>query len=166
MRFEHYADQPLELDRTRTYDQTERGNGKPRGLWVSVPGEDDWPHWVAENEFRTEYYVVKHEVVFAKDANILFLETIAAIREFAEKYKSTDGDAWNTYFARIDWDRVAKDYDGIVIAPYRYWELRWDIAEPDNFFWYSGWDVASGVVWNLNSIEEVRLVGVISHATP
>lgn len=39
------------------------------------------------------------------------------------------------------WDRIFDDYAGLVIAPY--------LPERSHIRWYQGWDVASGVVWDL-----------------
>ena len=41
-----------------------------------------------------------------------------------------------------DWKLIAQEFDGIEIAPYQ-WEIRMDY----NFFWYYGWDCASGCLW-------------------
>lgn len=48
---------------------------------------------------------------------------------------------------------VAKDYDGIEIAPYQE-SLRYDLE------WYYGWDVASGCIWNFEGIRLNKIVDI------
>ena len=57
------------------------------------------------------------------------------------KIKSKDK-KWKDYF--INWDQVSKDYGGIEICPY--------LKERDHYNWYSGFDVASGCIWNTKAI--------------
>jgi hypothetical protein len=41
----------------------------------------------------------------------------------------------------IDWERLAKEYDGVEIAPYQ-WQRRLSDQR-----WYYSWDCASGCIW-------------------
>lgn len=50
-----------------------------------------------------------------------------------------------------DWENIAKEYDGIIIAPY---QQSWRLI----FSWYHGLDCASGCIWNLDSIKEFKLI--------
>ena len=50
----------------------------------------------------------------------------------------------------IDWNRVAKKYQGIIITPY-IWERRLTTT----CTWYYGWDVASGCIWDNKAIKEI-----------
>ena len=50
----------------------------------------------------------------------------------------------------IDWPRVASDYAGIEICPY----LSSKRMDEDSF-WYYGWDVASGCVWDSKGITDL-----------
>lgn len=44
----------------------------------------------------------------------------------------------------IKWDKVADDYGGIEICPW--------IEKRKYYLWYNTFDVASGCIWNINSI--------------
>lgn len=50
----------------------------------------------------------------------------------------------------IDWRKVAKKYNGIDIT-YSNWA-------DEKFFWYNGWDVSSGVIWNFKSIKSASKI--------
>lgn len=144
MILEHYGPEALVFDRSRTYEQ--RVHFKPRGFWVSVKGEYDWPEWAESEDFGwPESFKHRYEVTVSETANILTLGTVAAIREFHEKYFLP---AEFRYGNHIDWTRVAEDYDGIIIAPYQ-----WTIRTDEEMFWYYSWDVASGCIWNLDVID-------------
>ena len=54
---------------------------------------------------------------------------------------------------QIDWAEVASKYDGIIISPYQ-WSLRLDME----MMWYYGWDCASGCIWNISAIKELKEV--------
>ncbi|NKV19232.1 hypothetical protein GS913_06550 [Rhodococcus hoagii] len=137
----HYAETQRSLDRERDYQTVRRD--KPDGLWVSILGEDDWPSWCRENEFREHTLEVAHEVRLAADANVLLVNGPREFDEFDAKYRTADSRKFNEF---IDWPRVESEYDGIIIAPYL-WSRR------SSAFWYYGWDCASGVIWNLCAIE-------------
>ena len=155
MELKHYTAMPLEFDPERTYEQNSpRLYGKPLGFWVSVKGEYDWKSWCESEDFLTESLVYENAVVLRDDANILRINSVKGLHQFSTKYgipetKSVPGyDPWVEY--AINWARVAREYDGIIISPYLY---SWDLG--DDLKWYYGWDCASGCIWRLQCIEEV-----------
>lgn len=161
MILEHYSDEPWEYApmsyAQRRYDQD--GNGKPNGLWVSVKGEDDWPSWCHGEGYRTERLAICQRVILKPEANVLTITTVAEIVAFHDKY----GVAWEIggdfSLGRIDWRRVATDYDGVIIAPYL-WECRLAFNNPHLkkiSDWYYGWDCASGCIWNGDAIAAFEL---------
>ena len=138
----HYTDSPdfiLDRDHVYGYHMT----FKPSGLWVSVPGDYDWPAWCRAEEFRLDRLAHEYEVTLSPDARILHLDDLFDIEGLTDRYPNPG--KWDEY---PDWDAVARDYDGLIIAPYS-WSARWDVS------WYYGWDCASGCIWNLNAIESV-----------
>lgn len=155
----HYTSEPLVFDPTRIYEQGEpHSYGKPKGLWVSVAGEDDWPSWCQYEECFTDSLVVAHRVTLAASAKVRTIASAFELDAFTGIYtvqtdwerkwpwKMTDRTKWP-----IDWREVAKDYDGLIIAPYQ-WSRRMETE------WYYGWDCASGCIWNLDAIESVDVV--------
>jgi hypothetical protein len=154
----HYADHPVQFDRSWVYEQPPQFH-KPNGLWVSVVGEDDWAAWISRE--REDQSALRHAYrVEVIDANILWITTAQGIDKLHEDYCYEDdfnrhlaGQRWSTVddeFLRrqwpIDWSKLIATYDGLIIAPYQ-WERR--LGGP---FWYYSWDCASGCIWNTNAV--------------
>lgn len=146
---DHFAETAIVLDRTLVYEQaTPHTYGKPRGIWVSVRGEDDWPSWCQSEGFHLVGLTTRHDVVLHPDANILLLSTSIELRAFTDEFGIREAKSYGSHSwvdLSTDWARVAREHDGIVIAPYQ-WSERLDLS------WYYGWDVASGCIWNLDAI--------------
>lgn len=152
----HYAAEPFGLDRSRQYEQ--KFADKPSGLWVSVPGPDDWVKFCRNESFREEKLAVQHKVVLSAKSSILFVENPKDIESFTEEYRcpayspTYPGSRLNNW--AIDWPRIAKRYDGIIITPYQ-----WAYRLNPNMMWYYGWDCASGCIWNLDAA--IESMGVV-----
>jgi hypothetical protein len=86
-------------------------------------------------------------IVLSDSANILRLWCPADIDAFHEGYSVQD----RYYRPKIDWARVAEEYQGIIIAPYC-WQRRLDGPAHS---WYYGWDCASGCIWDAEAIAEL-----------
>ncbi len=152
----HYAESPVALDRTRKYMQADPVvPDKPRGFWVSIAGEDDWPTFCRSEKFGLDRLVAEHTVVLAADAAVLHLQTAGELEAFHAEYSVAQTAAFPLTAERyrpIDWHAVARAYEGIIIAPYQ-WSMRLDGP-----FWYYGWDVASGCIWDLGAIDSVTVL--------
>lgn len=168
MILEHYSRFPLEWEK-REWQQCPYnmdGNGKPQGFWVSVKGENDWPEWCRGEQFREDYLATCHRVTLSDTAKIRVIQSADELFAFDDQY----GVSWQIgdsdfSLRRIDWECVAKDYDGIIIAPY-IWSCRlggWDSTHNRKnrsaqiSDWYYGWDCASGCIWNANAIASVEV---------
>jgi hypothetical protein len=140
-------------------DQDREPSMKPRGLWVSVDGEDDWPSWNEREQFLDLSLQTAYRVTLADDARLLHLTTPGDLHDFTERYLGNP--SWtngaqivgDTASFCIDWARVASLYQGIVIAPYQ-WGCRYD----RDLMWYAGYDCASGCIWDASAIESVALL--------
>ena len=122
---------------------------KPRGLWVSVKGEDDWPSWCQSEMPHWMSSRARTRITLAADADILLLTGEGDIDRFTIQYgEPIDRGAFTTHC--IAWDAVAEAYDGIIIAPY-VWSRRLHL--PTN--WYNTWDCASGCIWRSRAISGV-----------
>ncbi len=150
MELRHYAAEVLEFDQSKTYGQTNEQwrHFKPRGFWVSVLGEDDWPSWCRSEDFRTEKLAVEHEVRLTAEANVLLIENLLQFRDFDRRYAVPLVPGLASRW--VDWLSVSEDYAGVIIAPY-FWSQRLGDAP-----WYYSWDCASGCIWDLSAIESVR----------
>jgi len=163
VRLEHYTEKPFAFDRDRAYKQEDANTfGKPKGLWVSVAGEDDWPSWCREESFSIGS--LKHVAVVEldKSANLRVVSSESDLFEFHDQYAvrrdddifpQRDDDIFPSNKKRywsLHWGKVAVDFDGLVIAPYL-WSCRFDGPQ-----WYYTIDCASGCIWNLDAISEIR----------
>lgn len=159
MKLSHFTSNAIEtLEEKPPYDgnaRSDRTYFKPYGLWVSVDGPDDWPSWCESENFRDINEQYHYSVELKSKNNVLVLPTAEDIKAFSKQYQLERIPGYDGYVPRmyLDWPRVAKDYQGIIIAPYQ-WGLRLD----DEVSWYYGWDCASGCIWNNEAIEKIALI--------
>lgn len=133
-------------------------NHKPHGFWLSVDGEQDWRDWCEAEEFRLERLRFRHKIELASRAKILHISNPLELINFTNEYRGSH----NSYTYRIiDWNKVANQFDGIIIAPYQ-WEMRLDF----DYGWYYTWDCASGCVWKNEAIQSIEFVEEIRLCQP
>jgi len=146
MMLSHYSREPV--GPLYGKDQAPPGEAfKPHGLWVSVDGDDDWPQWCNENGYDGCGSYHYYRVHVGDLGRVLVLGTVGEIRDFDEQRVIRP----HNILTSIDWEAVARDYAGIIIAPYQ-WGCRLDLM------WYYGWDCASGCIWDPTVIERMELV--------
>lgn len=140
----HYSSAPL-LG-LRSVDQSGPGAGcyKPRGLWLSVEGDDDWPNWCKSENFGAGFECAT-EIVLEPQHRVLWLRTAYEIDAFTWEFGG------GPRHAPIDWPRVSLHHSGLIIAPYC-----WERRLTDHTFLYYGWDCASGVIWSADAVSELR----------
>ena len=145
----HFSNELLDRDSLVVRDQD---NFKPRGLWFSCEGgrEDGWADWCVSERFRTEDLVCATEVFLRPDARTLHMSTHAEILEFTSEYATC---RHRIHLREIDWSRVAKDWQVVMITPY-VWSARMDMR----CWWYYSWDVASGCVIDPAAIDRLEPV--------
>jgi hypothetical protein len=145
----HNTATPLRVIRSVSQPEREFGLPKPRGLWYGVG--DSWLRW-CESEQLDWIHHYTYALTLAPGANILRLKSLADLTRFQNKYGfHHPGMFEDEKYTDIDWPRVAKDYDGIEIAPY-IWRARFTML------WYYGWDVASGCIWNARAVKSFKRV--------
>ncbi len=83
-------------------------------------------------------------------ARVRFITTAAKFDAFTKRFGSQPFDFPLVY---VDWAKVAKLYDGIIIAPYISARR---LAHSVN--WYYTWDCASGCIWNPRAIKSIKLI--------
>jgi hypothetical protein len=150
MRLIHYSREPLTEVKNGNINKT-HGICKPAGLWVSVEGPNDWPSWCAAENFGSERDFANATEVILRQGSVLLLETAAAIDEFTGRYVEQRGDAVHRWSRTVAWAAVAKQWSGLIIAPYR-----WDRRLTDHTFWYYCWDCASGVIWDASAVAALK----------
>jgi hypothetical protein len=141
--------------------------GKPEGLWVAT--DEGWAEYCKGVGMRRGWQWC-YEVRLKSDACILTISNGAELDRFTRIYGR--GNPLDAYFPElskagwseeaehhaIDWPDLARRYQGILIHPY--------IADQrlSSFnYWYYGWDVASGVIWDADAIRALDVVEVPHH---
>lgn len=147
----HYTDKHLILE-TREYTQS--FSSKPDGLWVSVETPDgseiiNWQQWCIADDFDLCQLRNMYQVSLKSDNNILYLATPDDVKVFGNNYRLGRD---NPY--AINWERVARQYAGVVITPY-FWCLR----HVHDVSWYYTWDCASGCIWDFTEIDRIEYLG-------
>lgn len=122
---------------------------KPKGLWLSVDGDDDWPAWCAQTGIRDIARQHRFHVELADDADVLWLRGFHDLLTFTERFARPITEM----ITGVAWDDVASEYAGIVITPYC-WPARLEMRT----LWYYGWDCASGCIWDATAIKAVSPV--------
>ena len=137
MKLLHYSDRLIEKLLPIKYPQNEmKWHAKPNGIWFSVEGEFDWKWWCENEHFLIENLTNVYEIKLKENANILCLSTSDEILDMKNKYPY-GGFSWpdkepRTY--ELDWEKVQKEYQGIIISPYQ-WYCRMSLE----CCWYYGW---------------------------
>ena len=149
MKYIHYSKHKIVLEK-RTYAQ--KYGRKPNGLWFSVETDDpnnwDWlTHCILE-EYELESLRCQTEIVVHSDANLLKLFTNESMRGFSHQYAYRSNGLGS--LDSIDWDKVASEYQGIIISPFHRM-----LAFELYCGWYYGWDCECGCIWDLEAIAEV-----------
>lgn len=138
----------------RSCKQRSEASAKPKGLWVSVDGSQDWRSWCLNNEYGIENLEYRHRVTLSPDAQMITLMVGSDLVAFTQKYASPG------LFIHIDWALVAREVQGILIPRY-HWEHRLTGVVSE---WYYGWGCASGCIWDADAIANVELVEEECHA--
>lgn len=157
MHLEHYSPEPVRLSQLATaqvpvVEAAIRGKSrfvwKPKGLWVSVKGRGDWPAYVKSDfgDTGTERLRYVHDVGVPDWSRLLVLRSVSDITVMVQRYGvlifNTFREEWSPC-----WAEIAKDYAGVVIAPYQ-----GGIRNNPDFGWYYTWDCASGCIWDPSAI--------------
>lgn len=75
---------------------------------------------------------------------------ILQIKDYLELINFTKNNLITSNMYNINWNKISIEYDGIEINPY-IWKARLEV------YWYYGWDIASGCVWNLDEVTIEKL---------
>jgi hypothetical protein len=130
-----------EIQIGKTYEQQSENElrRKPTGLWYALGGA--WNEFL--NSWNNHGYEYKNVFYIDIDyTDIIRINTSDKFKKFAEEYFDSSMDY-------INWNKVSKKYKGIEIIP-----MRWDMRH--KFFWYNGWDLPSGCIWNTSCIKNYK----------
>lgn len=155
----HYATDPLWQVRSMKQDENNRmaGVDKPLGIWLSDCSDYGWARWCINEGFRLDRLRVRTKCTVDM-TDVLLLDTYDKMMLFNNQYGMPLIPDRQFAMRSIDWGSVADKYKGIVITPYQ-WVCR---LAPD-FFWYYGWDCASGCIWDVSCIIDREIDPEWSH---
>lgn len=144
MDLKHFSKEPMAFDPDWHYGQG--GHYKPYGFWVSDEEEFGCKSYLSSEGYTDPLdpnwgYEHSYDVEISPDAKILWVRSYEEIHALDRKIKK-----WPQ---PPDWSPIIDSYDGVVITPYS------RLARMD-FLWYSSWDCASGVFWNLRSLKDIQ----------
>lgn len=152
IKFKHYSENDTLIPEQLWNDKDQTPGRKPYGFWISVESDrrDSWKdYWISEahhvecpewlNDLRYAF-----PIEFKDEANLLYIDTGPKFQAFSVEYRYES----NLYYF-INWERLIKKYQGIIIAPH------FEQFRRNYFDWYETWDCASGVIWDLNAIDKV-----------
>jgi len=164
----------------------------PDGLWLS-----DGPAWINFfdvddinncNNINNINNWIASSYLYDVDINktVLQIKNINQFKKFINKYKLPDNKI--KIYNVIDWKKVYKDYNGLIITPYLadnilgkhantitistnhknldplqyYYEnllgKKWKKNIVALSEWYRHWDISSGVIWNIKGINNINLI--------
>ena len=115
---------------------------KPLGLWYGI--DKSWEQWAYDNMNMTKD--CKYSLIIDENS-ILKMQYSHELHNFTDEF----GEYNRCGVMDINWEDVAQKYKGIEIAPY-IWSCRMEL------FWYHGWDCASGCIWDVSAIKEIKKV--------
>ncbi len=153
----HYSAEPLKKLRQDFHDMHWARLPrfpKPHGFWVSVEDfekDRNWHTWCGLDKFRLEGLKYRYHVILKKKAKILYLKNDKELEEFSLKYAGNYDFA--SYIYIIKWQDLMKEYDGIIIAPYKSSCTLMNLT----ISWYYPWDCASGCIWNVSAVKSFTL---------
>lgn len=172
MTWYHYSSNSLN-EKLYNVNKQKNMNGKPCGFWLSYNNE--WLEWCKSQEFYTynpdNYY--RYEYSLDK-LNLYKISSIEELRAFQDKYAGQD-----KYTAKIDWAKVATEYDGIIFLNYSkikndltsnfsmemlYSALNcMDINDMESqikmkksyfdYMWFTLIDISCACIWNTDNLE-------------
>ena len=130
---------------------------KPHGLWYECQdgSATSWKDFCSY-EMSSGYKYDQTYNIFLNHHEILFIPDEHHFEKFYEMYKANppyDPDGSKGFDKMIDWPKVAEHYAGIEICPY----LSSKRNDEDSF-WYYGWDVASGCIWDPKGIKNLEKI--------
>jgi hypothetical protein len=156
LHFINYSDGPLTVFPSFRQDGADSRGAKPNGLWLSVideSGNDSWKNICRVKSIPLKAHAT--EIVLKPDAKILWLRDAQSIDALNDTHgyfpECRDFLKDNMDYTRsaIRWERVARDFDGVIAAPHCA-----DRHIPEH--WYYTWDCSSGCLWRPDPIAQCR----------
>ncbi len=149
----------------------------PHGLWFGCG--DDWQRYV---DYPSQWSFSTHLYEIELSDSVKKISTIKELKNFIDEFKNTKNLSVTNV---LNWKKIKKKYDGVVICPYlgnEIWgpdaikmSLTGDSKVIDEYVqkiagnswkdnivflaeWYRHWETGSGVIWRDSGVKDFRLV--------
>lgn len=158
--YRHYGHSKFDKSLFCPISNREFSNKPYGGLW-SCPTKDvdiDWKTWSEGNDFSLDRLKEHFDFKIKDSAKILEIKDIKDLDKLPrirnERIKTLlEFDRMNS---DIDFEELAKDYDGIMVWMYRSTDISYETKLFDGMYYrLYGWDVDTLVVFNPDIIEEI-----------
>ena len=127
------------------------------GLWA-CPVEDkdiDWEEWCRREEFNFESLEEHFDFTIKDDSKIMVIKDIKNLDKLPRVKNPEFILEYDTMNTNIDFEELAKKYDGIMVWIYRSSDIDLTRMSFDGIYYRMyGWDVDTLVVFNPDIIEE------------
>ena len=127
------------------------------GLWA-CPVEDkdiDWEEWCRREEFNLESLEEHFDFTIKDDSKIMVIKDIKDLDKLPRVKNPEFILEYDTMNSNIDFEELAKEYDGIMVWIYRSSDIDLTRMSFDGIYYRMyGWDVDTLVVFNQDIIEE------------
>ena len=150
--FRHYTNDPKFTIDGREYGP--RDLVRPEGLWLSI--KDSWLRWCHDRGMVKNKLAYWYPMAIDPDASILRIDSNGDLFALAKTYgyRRVSEKLW------VDWSRLSREYQGIVITlpcePER-------CRDNPRTHWYVPWSCPSGCVWDTTVL---TIVGGASRMIP
>jgi hypothetical protein len=146
MSFRHYSHKKLEKVLSSKEVGHPQGCTKPIGFWISIGSA--WNKWCKSEDWGSKGKKFIYRVKISRKAKIAWLKTTQDLIDFKRKYQDT-----TVCYGAIDWEKVYKDYQGIVILNPK--SFSWAYYEDTT--WCYSWDVPSGCIFDSSVVKIERI---------
>lgn len=117
------------------------------GLWGSpVDSVWGWKDWCDSEDFRTSTLHIQFKWKFKAGAKVLVIDSVSDLLNTVKKFPRAIQKGWS--YSYLDWERLAKRYDGIHLTDKGFAECRFKFD-----LGIESWDCESIVAFNRDSIE-------------
>lgn len=153
--YRHWGNNKFVLPYFTPITNNEFGN-KPHGGLYACPTKDvdiSWDRWCKSNDFMTDRLNKHFDFTLKDNARVLEIKD----KKDLLKLKGIIDFNSDLFFIvkQIDFEKLAKDYDAIMVWIYRSTDCEENIICEGMYYWLYGWDVDTLLVLNPDIIEVI-----------
>ena len=155
--YRHFGSSKFDMEIVNPIHNRPFSNKPFGGLWA-CPVEDkdiDWEEWCRREEFNLESLEEHFDFTIKDDSKIMVIKDIKNLDKLPRVKNPEFILEYDTMNTNIDFEELAKKYDGIMVWIYRSSDIDLTRMSFDGIYYRMyGWDVDTLVVFNPDIIEE------------